>query len=50
MRPERVVAPAGAKGWLRVSMYQIASVRLAGDVDAGDLRAALAAQARRVRW
>ena len=39
------MAPAGAKGWLRVSMYQIASVELAGEVDLRDLRAALAAEA-----
>ena len=38
-------APAGAKGWLRVSMCQIASVSLRGEVDLGDLGAALAAQA-----
>jgi hypothetical protein len=27
MRPTDAVAPAGAKGWLRVSMCQIASAR-----------------------
>ena len=45
----REMAPAGAKGlngWLRVSMYQIASVSfLASEFDLGDLGAALAAEA-----
>src|SRR4051794_9024155 len=41
----RKPAPAGANGWLRVSMCQIASVELAGEVDLGDLGAALAAEA-----
>jgi hypothetical protein len=38
------VAPAGAKGWLRVSMCQIASAKSAGEVDLGDLGPALFAE------
>ena len=41
----RKPAPAGANGWLRVSMCQIASVSLRGEFDLGDLGAALAAEA-----
>jgi hypothetical protein len=37
-------APAGAKGRLRVSMCQIASASLRGEVDLGDLGAALLAE------
>ena len=39
-----LVAPAGAKGWLRVSMCQIAWASCAGELDAGDFGAALFAQ------
>jgi hypothetical protein len=39
------VGPAGAKGWLRVSMCQIGPGHAAGDVDLGDPGAALCAQA-----
>jgi hypothetical protein len=39
------VAPAGAKGWSRVSMFQIAFGESAGEVDLGDLGAALLADA-----
>ena len=39
------VGPAGAKGSPLVSMCQIASVEFAGDLDPGDLGAALAAEA-----
>ena len=36
-------ARSGAKGWLRVSMCQIDSVKLAGEIDLGELGAALVA-------